>query len=318
MNAMNKGLMDDMTADERAVIEGRTTAAPEPDGDDDAALHEVAERTTAEALAEGDEQPAAPAAEAKPEAAAEANPEPEPKPKAEPEAPAMPQYDVASTDFEAQRAAIKAERREVETKWGAGELSDDERVAALETLQDKADALLIEQTRNATLAEANAQHERRAAEAKQLAENTAMAALARTEAAALAAGKPGVDYVKDTLAQSQFDMMFSAVKANPQMAGKAPAELVAEAHRAVRALRGLGAEAAAAPAPGPAAPAPRAKPPIPQTLGNMPSAAAQPVGVDLAEQLAAIDDPDVMEARWAQLPAAQRQQMLRASMPARR
>lgn len=312
MNTMNKGLMDDMTADERAVIEGKTTATPKADGEDIAHLQETVESAAAEVAADEKNSPAeVQAIEAAVSAPAEVE-----QPRPGPEAPAMPQYDVASTDFEAQRAAIKAERREVEKKWSGGELSDDERADAIEALQDKSDALLIEQTRASTLAEANVQHERRAAEAKQSAENAAMAALARAEATALAAGKPAIDYVKDTLAQTQFDMLFGAVKANPQMAGKTPAELVDEAHRAVRALRGLGTETASAPTP--PAPAERVKPPIPQTLGNMPSAAAQPVGVDLADQLVAIEDPDVLEARWAQMPAAQRQQMLRATMPARR
>lgn len=303
---LNDQIRADMTPDELAVLDGKPAPQAGADPGDD-------EQQVAAADHDDDGQPTGEAQAAEGEPAQEAQPateEAQPEPAAEVPAPSLPQYDVATTDFQAQRDALKAERREVETKWSGGELTDDERVAALEAIQDKADALLIEQTRASTLTEANAQAERRATEQRVNAENAAMKALAQAEAAALAAKKPAIDYVTDKVAQTQFDMMFSAVKADPTKAGLSAAQQVAEAHKAVRALRGMVDAPAPAPAP---TPNPRAR--IPQTLGNLPTAAAQPVGVDLAEQLDAIDDPDVLEAKWATLPASQRQAMLRSTLP---
>ena len=295
---LNDQLRSEMTADELAVLDGKPIA-PE------AEFTETDQEPAAEPEAESTDE-AAPAAEpAAPELAAEeAAAEPE---AVEAEAPALPQYDVATTDFKAARDVIKSERREVETKWSSGELTDEERAEKLEQLQDKADDLLIQQTRAATLAEANTQAEKRAIQQRVDSENAAMRNLAQREAELLKAGKPALDYAKDTLAQSQFDMMFSAVKANPANAGLSVAQQVDEAHKAVRALRGL------IQAPTTTKP----KPVIPQTLGNLPSAAVQPVGADLAEQLAAIDDPDALEAKWASLPTNQRAAMLRATLPTR-
>lgn len=293
MTKPNEQYRSEMTADELAVLDGKPIA-------------ETPEANAPEVEAEADEQPAAEAAPAAAEPAAEPAAEVVAEQPAAEVQPAPTLYDIPNDDFAAQRDAIKAERREVESKWSGGELSDDERVAALEAIQDKSDALLIAQTRAATLTEANAQAERKAVEQRVSLENAAMKALAEAEVANIAKKLPAIDYRTDTLAQTQFDMMFSAVKANPANAGLSAKEQVAEAHKAVRALRGMGQPAPVEPKP---------KPTIPQTLGNLPSAAAQPVGSDLAEQLEAIDDPDVLEAKWASLPANQRANMLRATLP---
>lgn len=191
------------------------------------------------------------------------------------EPPTLPQYTVDATDFAAQRAALRAERRAVEAKWASGELSDDDRATALDELQDKSDALLIEQTRASTLAEANAQAEQRAAESRANAETAAMRAVAE---AAKASGQ--IDYASDIKAQKQFDVMFTAVKADPDNADKTATQLVQEAHKAVLALRGI--------VPTPARAASTAARDAPQTLRGLPNAAQGVVQDELIAQFTAL------------------------------
>lgn len=248
-----------------------TTADDAADSTQDTADTEAQADDTTEAKSE-------PAAETKADATPEpVQPEPTPEPAVKPTT-----YQVPDTDFDAQRKALRAEKRSVEEKWAAGELTDEQKIAELDALDDKLDSLLIETTRANTLREANEQQARQQLEARIQAETAAMAALAKAEAANVAKGLPGIDYATDTLAQQQFDMLFTAVRANPANANMTAAQAVAEANKAVRALRGMGPVAAApAPAPTPAPAAPRN---VPTTLAGIPNAGNAGVKDDLMEQ----------------------------------
>jgi hypothetical protein len=209
-------------------------------------------------------------------------------------------YVVEATDFAAKRTELKVARRDIEAKWSAGDLSDEEREAQLDALDEQRDALLIAQTRAATLKEANDQAERARVEATIKAENAAMKALADAEAA-----RKGIDYKTDAKAQAEFDMMFGAVKANPDNAGLTAAQLVAEAHKAVCALRGI-ATAPAAKTPKPAA----AARDVPVTLAGLPAAASNVVQDDLIAQFSQLSG-DAAERFMASLPANQVDKLMR-------
>jgi hypothetical protein len=210
------------------------------------------------------------------------------------------------TDYAAQLKELRKQARAIDAKWASGNLDDDGRAEQLSELDDKIDAL----TRAQVKAELLADQARAAAEARAKAENAAMRAVAEAEAKAIAQKQPGIDYAKDTAAAKTFDAIYGALKADPDNRGKPIADLVAQANKAVKAMRGMLTPKAAAPAP-----EPKTKPAIPQTLGNLPAAAAQPIGADLDAELMAIEDPDVLEAKWAALPASHRQAALRATLP---
>ena len=53
---------------------------------------------------------------------------------------------------------------------------------------------------------------------------------------------------------------------------------------------------------------------IPPTLGGMPQASANPVSNDAATAIVSMDDPDQAEAALASMPAAQRTELLRATI----
>lgn len=296
---IDKGLMADMSPEEVAAIEGRTADTTTTD-------EVIAEATSAESetteAAEVTEQAEQADAQQDAEPAAKEAAEAAPAEAAEPVKPVA--YQVPDTDFKAAREALRAEKRALVAKWSEGELTDVEYAEQDDLIGERLSELTAQQTRADTLREITEQNRLQAQRAAAEAENAAMAALA---AASKAAGQ--VDYATDKPAAAQFDALFAAAKLDPANAGLAAAALVQKAHTAVLALRGIVATPKAEAA------QPKPKPVIPQTLGNLPTAAAQPVGIDMADQLQAIDDPDVLEAKWAAMPPSQRQQMLRATLP---
>ena len=122
----------------------------------------------------------------------------------------------------------------------------------------------------------------------------------------------GIDYQDEGLA-ILFDAKLKAVKADQAFAGKGFAEVAAEAHNRVASLLGKDKPQPTGTKADGTKPAERTQ--IPPTLSGLPAAAAMPVGQDLAAQLDAIDDPDLLETKWASLPSAQRNAMLRATLP---
>lgn len=219
-------------------------------------------------------------------------------------------FEVPADDFNAKRTELRTQKRAVHEKWANGELSDTEYFEQTDAIDDQIAAAVAEQSRKATLADINRQNEERVRQAQADAENQAMAAVA------LAAKKAGhIDYATDALACQQFDAQFAAVRLDPANAKLPPVEQAQKAHNLVLAMRGIAPTAAAAPAAAPASPT---KAVIPPSLASMPAAAAQPIGADPLDDIMAIEDPDVREARWAALTPAQRTAALRTTVPAAR
>jgi hypothetical protein len=222
-------------------------------------------------------------------------------------APALPTFEVPATDFKAQRETLRAEKRDLAKQWSDGTLSDEDYHAKVDSVDDKMATLLTEQTRADTLREVNEQNTRRAAEAAEAAELQALQTLAK---ASKAAGQ--IDYGADAAAASQFDMLFSATKADPANAKLTPAALADKAHKAVLALRGISTAAPApAPAPKPAA-APAAPRNVPPSIGGLPNAAASVVQDDMLAQFNKLSGTDAEEFQ-ARLPANQVERLLRTT-----
>lgn len=290
MNPTNDLQLDE-TPDETALRLGTTDAATDDAAADDAATGDAA----ADTAAATDVASAADAAEVEPGSTAD-------DPAA---AEAPPALQVEATDFAAKRAELRTKEAEIEKKWSAGELSDDERVAQLGAVRDESDQLLIAQTEARTLANINEQNARAANQA--VIENLRKQGIAA-----------GLDYKPGGEHAIEFDAQIKALATHDAWKGKTFAEAAAEAHRRVTAIFGKAPAptpaAAAAPAADPAKPAKPAKPAIPPTLGDLPAAGAPALGNGLMESLQGAD-PDEAEAMLARTPAREKEQLLRSTMP---
>lgn len=319
---------DDLLPDERALLEGNTTAeAPAEDAAAEAApVDETAKAdepgtSAAATTSEATEQPAAEEAgeseELDPQALAAVAGETNER------APAT--YEVQAKDFAAERAALDTQEADVNKRWSDGELSDPEQAAELRKLRDQRDALLREEVRAETIADINRQNTRR----------EQSATLANIRAASASAGE--VDYSDDKNAAA-FDNMLRAVINDPANENISFGEAAAKAHDALCAVRGIKRAApapahASTPAPAPAtaaqanttaqaAAAPAApaaektdqRKAIPPTLTGLPVAASAPIGNDFLTSLAAIDDPDAAEAALAAMPKQQREAIMRSTI----
>lgn len=273
---------EDRLPDEIALMDGKADGIS-PEDFEDKPAEAAAPAAEAPAQAEAAAAPTEPAAEEAPEPAAFV-------PEFKGELPA---------DFAEAKKAITTEKGALLKQWSEGELSDEDYAAKVAELDDRRDALVSQQTRVETLAEANRQMQ--AQQAQQTLHGI------KTEAA-----KVGVDYADEGMA-AMFDAKLNGVLRDEAFKGKSFAESAAEAH--ARVLKAIGKTAAPAAAPAaPAAPPKAEKPPIPPTLGMMPNAAPQANAQDLGDELASITDPDEAEARWAAMPARVREQQLRGSV----
>ena len=221
-------------------------------------------------------------------------------PGADPEPAKLPTYDIPTTDFEAQRKDLKAQKSDALTKWSSGELSDAEYHQKVDELDDLMLSLATDRARAETLRQVNEQNQREAAQKIADAENSAMVTLA------VAAKKAGtIDYASDKEAATQFDMAFMAVKSEKANVGKPLSELVNKAHKAVMAMRGI-VDPSSLPAP-----AAETKPSmrsVPVTLAGLPNA-GQPVAQDdVWEQYSRLSGPEADEFMMRQ--SAQVQQRL--------
>lgn len=297
---------DDMTPDELEALARRSGAATTQDdetgttaasstsgaadtGDDDTAAADAAGTgTDTTGAAPGDTTTAAAAQEAAAEVAPPAGPQ------------LLDVPDVAA--LTEQRKAITAKRAEVEKKWEDGEIDDDARASALEAI----DGELFDLASKVGAANALQEFNRQAV----LREQTK-----KLDELRAAGSKAGLNYADPTVADD-FDAMLQRVASRPEFAGKGFSELADEAHRRVMALHGK-LTADAAPPPAAAAPAARPNPrdaalPV---LSSLPPAGQPVVGNTLVEELAAIEDPDALEARIAAMSPAQRAQLTRSTMP---
>jgi len=215
----------------------------------------------------------------------------------------VPQFDATGPEnYPEAKAALRQEKIDARQKWSTGDLTDEDFAKVEAAIDDRMEALQAEFLTAQALQRANQQ-----IQAQQQRETLA--------SIAAAAKKDGIDYGDEALA-IVYDSKLKAVKSDEAFKGKSFAEIAQEAHARVAKLFGK----ATTPATGTPSDGtkPNARANLPQTLGNLPAAAAPTLGDDLSQQFDAIEDPDLAEARWAAMSAAQRQAMLRASLPARR
>lgn len=219
----------------------------------------------------------------------------------------LPTYEVPAKDFEAERKALRQSKKDIQAKWDQGELTDEQLQAQLDEVDDKIDALTAERVRAETLRDLNEQNAREA-KAKVEAEFTAATTAIIKQAATSTTAK--VDYIKDKSAQRQFDLAMDMLQADEANASKTPAQLVAEAHKAVLVIRGLPVGAPAA-APSPAAPVAPKPRDVPVTIGGLPNASQVPLQDETMAQATRLSGED-LEQFLARLPPAQQQRLLRS------
>lgn len=275
------------------AIAAAQAAGQDPFGDDEpltveADADEPAPEAAPEAAAEPEAEQAAADAPAAEEEQAEADPAPA---AASTEAAELPTYKAeVPQDYKAQRAELMKAKAEAMKKLMDGEIdaeafaAEDMRVA--EALEDLAAARI----RAETLQEANAQSQQ--------------AYQARAIQRLIANTKSEVDYAADLNAQKQFDTSLQVLAAQPDNAGKDFADLIEDAHKMVKAMRGVQTPAKA--------PAPERKPAgdVPVTLRSLPSASTPNTG-GVIEQIGRLKGP-AYEAAFDKLTPAQKAALLDA------
>lgn len=271
---------DQKTLDAIAAAEA---AGQDPFGDDEPLTVE-AEADADQPATEAEAQAAADAEAEQGAEAAQAEPEPE-----QPEPVALPAYKAElPADHKAQRTELLQSKADAMRKLMDGEMTAEEfateEMRVTEALEDLAAARI----RAETLQEANAQSQQ--------------VYQARTIQRLIAKTKAEVDYATDTAAQQQFDTSLRVLAAQHDNADRDFADLAEDAHKMVKAMRGI-AQAAKPPA------ADR-KPAgdVPVTLRSLPSASTPNTG-GVLEQIARLKGP-AYEAAYAKLTPAQQAALL--------
>lgn len=269
------------------AIAAAQAAGQDPFGDDEPLTVEAgADEPAPEAAAEPEAKQAAADAPAAEEGQAEADPAPA---AASTEAAELPTYKAeVPQDYKAQRAELMKAKADAMKQLMDGEIdaeafaAEDMRVA--EALEDLAAARI----RAETLQEANAQSQQ--------------AYQARAIQRLIANTKSEVDYAADATAQKQFDTSLQVLAAQPDNAGKDFADLIEDAHKMVKAMRGI--------AQAPKQPAADRRPAgdVPVTLRSLPSASTPNTG-GVIEQIARLKGP-AYEAAYAKLTPAQQAALL--------
>ena len=269
------------------AIAAAQAAGQDPFGDDEQLTVEAgADESAPEAAAEPEAKQAAADAPAAEEGQAEADPAPA---AASAEAAELPTYKAeVPQDYKAQRAQLLQAKAEAMKKLMDGEIdaeafaAEDMRVA--EALEDLAAARI----RAETLQEANAQSQQ--------------AYQARAIQRLIANTKSEVDYAADATAQKQFDTSLQVLAAQPDNASKDFADLIEDAHKMVKAMRGI--------AQAPKQPAADRRPAgdVPVTLRSLPSASTPNTG-GVIEQIGRLKGP-AYEAAYAKLTPAQQAALL--------
>lgn len=279
-----------MTLEEQKALQAiaaAQAAGEDPFGDDEPLTTEAAaDEPAPEAAADTEVEQAA--ADAPTAEAEQAKADPAPA-AASTEAAELPTYKAeVPQDYKAQRAELMKAKADAMTKLMDGVIdaetfaAEDMRVA--EALEDLAAARI----RAETLQEANAQSQQ--------------AYQARAIQRLIANAKGEVDYAADTTAQQQFDTSLQVLAAQPANAGKDFADLIEDAHKMVKAMRGVQTPAKA--------PASDRKPAgdVPVTLRSLPSASTPNTG-GVIEQIARLKGP-AYEAAYAKLTPAQQAALL--------
>lgn len=269
------------------AIAAAEAAGQDPFGDDEPLTTEAAaDEPAPEAAADTEVEQAA--ADAPTAEAEQAKADPAPA-AASTEAAELPTYKAeVPQDYKAQRAELMKAKADAMKKLMDGEIdaetfaAEDVRVA--EALEDLAAARI----RAETLQEANAQSQQ--------------AYQARAIQRLIANAKGEVDYAADTTAQQQFDTSLQVLAAQPANAGKDFADLIEDAHKMVKAMRGVQTPAKA--------PASDRKPAgdVPVTLRSLPSASTPNTG-GVIEQIARLKGT-AYEVAYAKLAPAQQAALL--------
>lgn len=269
------------------AIAAAQAAGQDPFGDDEQLTVEAgADESAPEAAAEPEAKQAAADAPAAEEGQAEADPAPA---AASAEAAELPTYKAeVPQDYKAQRAQLLQAKAEAMKKLMDGEIdaeafaAEDMRVA--EALEDLAAARI----RAETLQEANAQSQQ--------------AYQARAIQRLIANTKSEVDYAADATAQKQFDTSLQVLAAQPDNASKDFADLIEDAHKMVKAMRGI--------AQAPKQPAADRRPAgdVPVTLRSLPSASTPNTG-GVIEQIGRLKGT-AYEVAYAKLTPAQQAALL--------
>ena len=275
--------------DQKALdaIAAAEAAGQDPFGDDepltveDAAAEEAAPEAEAAAEPEA-EQVAADATTADAERA-EAKPA-----AASPEAVELPTYKAeVPQDYKAQRAELMKAKADAMKQLMDGEIDADAYAAEDARVSEALEDLAAARIRAETLQEANAQSQQ--------------AYQARAIQRLIANAKSEVDYAADATAQKQFDTSLQVLAAQPDNAGKDFADLIEDAHKMVKAMRGIAPQAKPVAERKPAGDAP-------VTLRGVPSASTPNTG-GVIEQIARLKGP-AYEAAYAKLTPAQQAALL--------
>jgi len=208
-----------------------------------------------------------------------------------PESAELPTYKAElPSDYKAQRAELMKAKAEAMKQLMDGEIDADAYAAEDARVSEALEDLAAARIRAETLQEANAQSQ----EAYQ----------ARAIQRLIAKSKGEVDYAADATAQKQFDTSLQVLAAQPDNAGKDFADLIEDAHKMVKAMRGVQSQGKP--------PAPDRKPAgdVPVTLRSLPSASTPNTG-GVIEQIARLKGP-AYEAAFAKLTPAQQAALLDA------
>lgn len=203
--------------------------------------------------------------------------------------PALPAYKTdAPADYQAKRAELLKQKAEAMKKLMDGDIDADAYSAEDARVSDAIEELSAARIRAETLQDANAQSQQ--------------VYQARTIQRLIAKTKAEVDYAADTAAQQQFDTSLRVLAAQHDNAGRDFADLAEDAHKMVKAMRGI-AQAAKPPA---ADRKPAGDAPV--TLRSLPSASTPNTG-GVLEQIARLKGP-AYEAAYAKLTPAQQAALL--------
>lgn len=269
------------------AIAAAEASGQDPFGDDEPLTVEAdAGEPAPEAAAEPEAKQAAADAPAAEEEQAEADPAPA---AASTEAVELPTYKAeVPQDYKAQRAELMKAKAEAMKKLMDGEIDADAYAAEDARVSEALEDLAAARIRAETLQEANAQSQQ--------------AYQARAIQRLIANTKSEVDYAADATAQKQFDTSLQVLAAQPDNAGKDFADLIEDAHKMVKAMRGVQTAARA--------PAPERKPAgdVPVTLRSLPSASTPNTG-GVIEQIARLKGP-AYEAAFDKLTPAQKAALL--------
>lgn len=195
-------------------------------------------------------------------------------------------------DYKAQRTELLKAKADAMKRLMDAEI-DAEEFATLEgELAIKLEDLTAQRIRAETLQEANAQSQ----DAYQKREIQKLIRSASGE----------VDYINDQSATRQFDTALAMISADPASRGADYADMIADAHKMVLALRGLKPAAAASQPRKPGADAP-------VTLRSLPAAATSQTNGGIMDQLSRLKGP-AYEAAFQKLSPAQRAELLDETM----